>query len=777
MQYFEVDKEAVRRLGANPHGTLLYLFHIFSCRYFYDSDLTVEFLNLSRPIKAESNRDQFGESRPFSPYAEIDSGTVVAPVEKGDIRYVMSGESATLRSEYVDKFTMIVRASDIEGFWLSAPTDSLGTSVEGEAGVYLQNFLRRCLGNLDSDPLVVPLVENDEAAALARFSSNDAPYDLSISVHEMFEAVACAYPSQIAVISDSKEVSYSELNAIANGVAHTLIEVLGSTKQPVGVFVERSVDMVAAIMGILKAGHSYLPLDPKWPSLRVHQILSSAAPNAVVTTGELAERIVEHTNPICVEHIRSSSHSPKVITNPSDLAYVIYTSGSTGDPKGVMVEHKSVANIVLSIKEMYAHKVGDRLIAQSPITFDSSVVPLFAMLCTGGTVILPSADAGTDARGILALATKYQIRWLSASPGVLSIFDAMAAELPELDGISSGGETLKLSAIQNLVSRTTVSNFYGPTETTVAASAFSLNRGNVQACKGSVPIGRPIQNYRLYVLDDRLNLQPVGCRGEICIGGVGVARGYLNAPELTANKFVLNPFVEGERLYRTGDIGFWTGDGDLVFGGRKDEQIKLRGFRIELSEIESVIVDHPSVIDAAVLHVAEGNTAQLVAFVSTQEYSSPSAQDITEHLKLRLPEYMVPSAIFSVDKIPLNSHGKSDKGALTELFNDLKTKAGSGNLSPSACTALAESGNSCDVAGDVGSTTLVEVILAGIWAEILRLDRVGIHDDFFELGGDSLSAVLVIIKMNAEQADIAISVQDIYKYRTVAEIVRYCAGG
>lgn len=569
---------------------------------------------------------------------------------------------------------------------------------------------------------------------------NSAPVDLTasknVTLPDMFEAQVQRTPSATALIFDGKPITYAELNQRANQLAHHLQSLGVGPDVCVGVCVERSVELIVALLGVLKAGGVYVPLDPAYPAERLAFMQNDAHFAALVTTETLAQSILlDQPNRICLDTSQAllagqSTDNPARAITSDHLAYIIYTSGSTGKPKGVMVPHRAICNHMLWRASALPMNANDRFLQLASASFDVSVWEIFAPLLTGGQLILPRAGGEKDLNHLSRLMAEQAVTHVRLGPSLLSVF----LEQGNLDNAHSlkrvfcGGETLPFDLQERffeLLPNVNLYNQYGPTETCVAATIWQCE---AQGERNIVPIGRPIANTRVYILDANLQPMPVGLAGDLYIGGAGLARGYLGRPDLTAERFIDDPFTTtASRLYKTGDRARYMPDGVLEFLGRKDAQVKIRGFRVELGEVEAVLSQHPDLIQVVVDARAERETLfgeatptqQLAAYVVARPPAKPSLTDLRNFAKQQLPDYMIPSAFVFLDAMPLTPNGKVDRKALP---------------------ALDVSRPELDGAYEAPRTP-VEEVLAEMWAGLLEMERVGIHDSFFELGGHSLLAV------------------------------------
>ncbi|WP_245208992.1 amino acid adenylation domain-containing protein, partial [Ralstonia solanacearum] len=607
---------------------------------------------------------------------------------------------------------------------------------------YLQQLLKSMTVD-DSQEVgrIALLGEEERARLLEAWNETEAAYPQASTIHGLFEAQVRRTPEAIAVEYEGQRVSYAELNARANRVAHALIGLGVGPDARVGLCAERSVELVTGLLGILKAGGGYVPLDPSYPSERLAYMLEDSAPVAVLAQPNTLAQLGAMSVPVLdLESALEgeAEHDPQVEgLEPHHLAYVIYTSGSTGQPKGVMNAHRGVVNRLWWAQETYRLDADDRVLQKTPFGFDVSVWELFWPLLAGARLVMARPEGHKAPAYLAETIEQTGITTLHFVPSMLQLFleQVEAGRCQGLRRILCSGEALPHASQQRCLARfpqSELHNLYGPTEAAIDVTSW---RCNAETYPGIVPIGRPIANTQIYVLDAHGQPVPLGVTGEIYIGGAGVARGYLNRPELTAERFVVNPFHgEGrERMYRTGDLGRWLPDGSLEYQGRADAQVKLRGFRIELGEIEARLSRCVGVREAAVT-VREDTPGEprLVAYYVSGE--AIEAQALREQLQSSLPEYMVPAAYVKLDRLPLTPNGKLDRKGLPAP--DSQAYASTAYEAPQ---------------GEV------EQALAGIWQTLLGVERVGRHDDFFALGGHSLQAVrlMSLIEQAGWRADVS----------------------
>ncbi|ADV94000.1 MULTISPECIES: non-ribosomal peptide synthetase DhbF [Bacillus] len=549
-----------------------------------------------------------------------------------------------------------------------------------------------------------------------------------VSLQDMFEKQAVLTPERIALMCDDIQVNYRKLNEEANRLARLLIEKGIGPEQFVALALPRSPEMVASMLGVLKTGAAYLPLDPEFPADRISYMLEDAKPSCIITTEEIAASLPDNLavpelvldQAVAQEIIkRYSPENPDVSVSLDHPAYIIYTSGSTGRPKGVIVTQKSLSNFLLSMKEAFSLGEEDRLLAVTTVAFDISALELYLPLISGAQIVIARKETIREPHALAQMIENFDINIMQATP---TLWHALVTSEPEkLRGLRVlvGGEALPsglLQALQDL--HCSVTNLYGPTETTIWSAAAFLEEG----LKGVPPIGKPIWNTQVYVLDNGLQPVPPGVVGELYIAGTGLARGYFHRPDLTAERFVADPYgPPGTRMYRTGDQARWRTDGSLDYIGRADHQIKIRGFRIELGEIDAVLANHPHIEQAAVVvREDQPGDKRLAAYVVAD--AAIDTAELRRYMGASLPDYMVPSAFVEMDELPLTPNGKLDRKALP---------------APDFSTSVS----------DRAPRTPQEEILCDLFAEVLGLARVGIDDSFFELGGHSLLAARLMSRI------------------------------
>jgi amino acid adenylation domain-containing protein len=585
---------------------------------------------------------------------------------------------------------------------------------------------------------------------IEEWNRTEFPGDPYPTVPAWFQAQAASTPDAPAVIVGDEVLSYAELDA-QSGVLAAVLRAHGIGRDSVvGIYLQRSPGMVVAMLGILKAGAAYLPLDPALPASRVEFLLADAEVPLILTQTEFREVLSSSDVPLLMidslhatvagEHDDQSSSES---CGPEDLAYLIYTSGSTGNPKGTEITHKALVNLLASMLREPGLSAVDTLVAVTTLSFDIAGLEILGPLVCGAKLVLASREQVLDPGLLAALLQDANATVMQATPSTwrMLIEDGWMGKADLR--MWCGGEALSADLADNLLVRgRQLWNLYGPTETTIWSAAHRVKSG-----ENPILIGRPIGNTRMYILDPDSQPVPVGVPGELYIGGDGVARGYWRRPELTESRFLPDPFDlrPGRRMYRTGDLARYRSDGRIQLIGRTDHQIKLRGHRIELGEIESVIEKHPGVLQAVVSLYGEGSARHLVAYLRHADGVSGGGQ-LRSWLQERLPEYMVPSAFVALDEIPLTPNGKVDRKRL-----------------PKPVESTRQSLPAVDPRNDI------EERLVRIWSEVLGVHQVSVTDNFFDLGGHSLLLVRVHARARQE-LDSELAVIDLFRYPTIESL-------
>jgi amino acid adenylation domain-containing protein len=595
------------------------------------------------------------------------------------------------------------------------------------------------------------LGEDERRRTLVDWNATRRDYPTEHSLlHELFEEHADVRPEHPAARFAGIDTSYGELNASANQLAHRLRSHGVGPDTIVAMLVERGPALPVSQLGILKAGGAYLPLDPTHPDNRIAFLIADAAAPVVVTTADLAARLPDDVTVICLDDpataadlaSRPADNLPR-LGGPGNLAYLIYTSGSTGRPKGVLVEHRAAVNFTALIRELFAVTPDYRVLQFANPAFDVSVFEIFSCLCSGATLIQAPRLELHDPAALQALLRHERVTMADIPPSVLAVMDHNA--VPDLTVLFVGLEPYSGELVNNWNQpHRQFHNGYGPTEATVACINYHVPH---EPLAGSPPIGVVLANYTAYVLDRHGNPAPIGVPGELYVGGVGVARGYLGRPGLTAEKFVPDPFGTegGTRLYRTGDLVRWRADGNLEFLGRVDNQLKIRGLRVEPSEIEYLLTTHPAISQAAVIaHTGDDGVLQLVAYVVVVAGLTPNVEEVRGHLAAELPPYMVPSSYVVLPALPLTASGKLDKAKLPAPTGGPTTEY-------------------------VAPSTSTQETLVDIWRGLLTVDKIGVHDNFFALGGNSLQATQLVSRIR-DAFNVTLDLRTLFTNSTVAQL-------
>ena len=638
--------------------------------------------------------------------------------------------------------------------------------LEYNATLFTELRARRFLGHFETllagvvatpaaSVCALPLLTSAERAGIVTgFNATDVELPFEQCLHELVEAQVRRSPERVSVTDATESLTYAELDRRANILAAMLRSSGAAPNTMVGVCMERSTDMIVAFLATLKTGAACVPLDPTLPPERLALIVADVSAQVIVTDAISASRAPQSAPHLVVDRACwSTTPTPAVsdrVAHPGDAAYVVYTSGSTGRPKGVLNSHRGVCNLLLWARSALRLTEHDSVVQKTPISFDVSVFEIFWPLTTGARLVLPLPDRHVDHAYVAELVRENAVTNIVFVPSHLQRFleEVPPARCATVRRVICTGEALPPQLVQRFFEQypeVELYNLYGPTEAAVETSHFRCTPANTDM----VPIGRPIANMQMYALDARREPVPVGVTGEVWIGGVGVANGYLDRPELTAERFIPDPFRGAGLLYRTGDHGRYDAAGVLEYLGRSDHQVKLQGTRVELGEIEAVLARHPAVGECVV--VACGPTAadrRLAAYVvPARPDAPPTDASLRRHVRASLPELLVPTTFSLLERMPLNPNGKVDRRALPE---------------PDADGAHAQR------ASYVAPTTPTESIIAGVWAELLSVPRVGRHDDFFALGGDSLAAARAAATLSA-MLGVNVPVRAMFERPTVAE--------
>jgi len=616
---------------------------------------------------------------------------------------------------------------------------------------HFETLLRSLSADTKQEINRLPILSDAELRQILHdWNATQAEYPRDKCVHELIEEQAARNPVAVAVSFEEQRLTYSELDKRANQLARHLIKIGVTPGSIVGIALDRSLDLLVGLLGIWKAGAAYLPIDAAYPRDRIAFIMEETSLATVVTHSKLIPHLpLFDTRAVCLDRDwilieRERETCPAINLDPSSVAYTIYTSGSTGKPKGVEVTHRNVANLLRSMRETPGLHDRDRLVAVTTLSFDIAALELFLPLITGAHLVLANRETAQDPRLLIKLLDESKATVMQATPATWRLLVEVGwAGLPGLKMLC-GGEALPRQLANEILQRGELWNMYGPTETTIWSAT-----SRVEAGEGPVTIGPPIRNTSFYVLDTNQQPVPIGVPGELYIGGDGVAKGYVKNAQLTAERFIADPFSEksGDRLYKTGDLVRYRPDGSLEFLGRLDNQVKVRGFRIELGEIESVLAHNPGVRECVVAAQEDdpgGN--RLVAYCVPQESQKPSPEDLRNWVASSLPEYMVPSVFVFMPSLPHTPNGKIDRKALVRLDA----------LSLPQQTLF------------IAPRNPAEAKLAAVCAEVLHLDRVSVHDSLFDLGADSIHLFQIIAR--AAQVGITLAPQQILRLRTVAAL-------
>ena len=616
---------------------------------------------------------------------------------------------------------------------------------------HLQNIFKAI--TTSKDPLLEEIVILSAAEAHKvqyEFNNTATEQPMAKTIPQLFAEQVAKTPQNVALIFEEETLTYNELNEKSDQLARLLQAENIKPNHIVGLMMEPGLAMIIGILGILKSGGAYLPIDPEYPQARIKFMLADSGVNVLLTQSQLNEKVTFAGTKINIE---AAMHSPyqtddlAVTSTASDLAYVIYTSGTTGTPKGVLIEQKGIVNTLCWRKSHYGFNEKDVTLQIGNYTFDSSVEEIFTPLISGSSLVLVNQSKRLDPSFLIKTMIANKVTNFAITPAFYQhLLDSGLGEVETLRVITIGGENIHESMLRKhfeLFTDVRMINEYGPTENSVCSTAYE-----VTAATSKILIGKPISNTRVYIVDEHHHLMPIGVAGELVLSGIGLARGYLHHDELTREKFVPNPFEKGNVMYRTGDLARWLPDGNIEFLGRVDDQVKIRGFRIELGEIESQILKLEQVQEAVVLarKKATGDDYLCAYLVSEVELS---ANEIRQYLSATLPDYMIPSSYVELPSLPLTANKKVDRKALPE---------------PASSTEGTY----------VAPKNAREKKLAHIWGEVLGKEKVGVHDNFFELGGHSLKATVIASRIHKE-LNVELPLKELFRTPTIAEISEYLA--
>ncbi|GIO01172.1 plipastatin synthase subunit C [Brevibacillus halotolerans] len=638
--------------------------------------------------------------------------------------------------------------------WMVFEADGLEIGVEYSTNLFERNTIQRMIGHFEhiieqimENPQIrladIQLATEDEKVQiLEEFNHQPTKITYDQAIQNRFEEQVMKTPDAVALVFKGRELTYRELNQRSNQMARTLREHGVGRDQIIAVMINRSHELIISILAVLKAGGAYLPIDPTYPLDRIEHMLEDSQTAMVLTQKEIQIPTGYSGEVLCVDQAdiyHEDTTNLSSMNQPTDLAYIIYTSGSTGKSKGVMIEHRSLHNLI-HISHPYKMGAGSRVLQFASSSFDASVAEIFPALLTGSTLYIEEKEELLT--NLVPYLLENQITTVALPPSLLR--SVPYTELPALECIVSVGEACTFDIVQTWGQNRTFINGYGPTESTVC-SAF----GVVTAEDKRITIGKPFPNQKAYIINENQQLQPIGVPGELCIAGAGLSRGYLNRPELTQEKFVNNPFAPGERMYKTGDVARWLPDGNIEYVGRMDDQVKVRGNRVELGEVTSQLLTHPSITEAVVVPIVDthGATTLCAYFIEDKEVK---VNDLRHHLAKALPEFMIPAYFIKVDDIPLTGNGKVNKRALPDPSEFISAQAGHEIVAPSSQD---------------------EEILVQVWEEVLQIKPIGVEDNFFERGGDSIKALQIAARLSKYNRKL--DSRHIFKNPTISMLAPY----
>ncbi|MFY2558180.1 non-ribosomal peptide synthetase [Corallococcus terminator] len=677
-------------------------------------------------------------------------GLTLAPMEIGSVT-----------AKYDLTLVMEETPRGLHGHW-EYSSDLFDAATVRRMSGHLEVLLRALVEDAERPIAELPLLpSSEERQVLVEWNQTETAFPRDQTLHQLIEAQVARTPEAIAVAHAGQRLSYRELNERASQLAHHLRAMGIGPGKLVGVSLQRSTDLVVALLGVLKAGGAYVPLDPAYPQSRLASMLEDSKASVLLTQASLRSRFsLQATQVLCVDAdgndlASRSKADPTPSASADDLAYVIYTSGSTGAPKGVLVSHRNVVHSTTARWAYYREPVSSFLLL-SPYAFDSSVAGLYWTLTQGGTLVLPEGEGLPDLTVLCGLIAAHRVSHLLCIPSVHSLLlrQARPGELASLRTVMVAGEACPASLVEQhhqTLAGCALFNEYGPTEATVWCTVHKLEAAQRRPI---VPIGRPIANTRIYVLDAHLRPVPVGVPGELHVGGAGVALGYLNRPELTAARFIKDPFSQepGARLYKTGDLARHLPNGTLEFLERADDQVKIRGFRVELGEVEAVLSGLPSVREAvvAVREDEREKSKRLVAYLVVEGAHAGSVATLREAAVEQLPGFAVPSELVLVDSLPRLPNGKVDRKALP----------------------APESLRATEQEPVTARWTELQRTIAGLWKETISVETLSLDDNFFQIGGDSLSVVRVFNRLR-ELVDKELSITHLFKHPTIRALAQF----
>lgn len=702
----------------------------------------------------------------LQPLASLLSGTPGASMYLGDLK-LEAIPLEHLAAQYDVTLSIMDDGESLSACWQYNRDMFERTTIKRMNG-HLQTLLAGIVDNPDQLIATLPILSTGERRQLlVEWNRTQTPYAGEQYTHRLFEAQAARTPDAVAVTDTERALTYRELNTSSNQVANHLAHLGIGADSIVGIYMPRCVETVIAILGVLKAGGAYLPLDPSQPERRLSDMLEDAKLEVLLTKQHLLSKIPAFDmRAICLDTdwpmiATNKMSNPESTVRPDNLAYVIYTSGSSGRPKGVMITHRGMVNYLSWCTDAYMVADGDGAPVNSSMSFDATLTSLFSPLLSGRKVSLLPEQREIEALGE-ALRHGSDFSLVKITPAHLELLRCTLP--PDQIGLGTrsliiGGEALSPATVKfwrACAPETRIVNEYGPTETVVGCCVYEVNEDAFPS--GIVPIGRPIANTEIYLLDSRLQPVPVGVAGELYIGGAGVARGYLNRPDLTSERFIPNPFRSDTeaRIYRTGDLARYQSDGTLEFLGRSDNQTKIRGFRVEPGEVEAALLQHGDIREAMVdVYQDDAGNPLLAAYVVQRQATTRlTTAELRRFLETRLPSYMIPSSLVRLEALPLTPNGKLDKRSLPKPENVRPQPAGT-----------------C-----IQPRSKNQRLIAGVWRKLLHLDEVGIHDNFFDLGGHSLLATQVHQRLQ-ERLDRQIPITDLFEFPTIDSLARHLDQG
>jgi len=650
-----------------------------------------------------------------------------------------------------DLSVLALESDDQLDFAWEYATDLFEATTITRMGEHFEVLLQGIVDNPQQTIDTLPWLSEADQKQLEIWNQTDSNYPQDKTLVDLFEEQVKQTPNNIALVFEEQSLTYQELNQKANQVSHYLKQNYALEPDSlIGICVDRSLEMIIGLLGVLKAGAAYVPIDPEYPEDRIQFILEDSGIPVLLTQSFLKDKLSlpqskKYCQVICLDQSSFDSLSSNNLTpqsKPNNLAYVIYTSGSTGRPKGVMIEHRGLTNIILAIANKIQIKPQTRWLQIASFSFDMSIVDIATTLVRGACLYLIKKEILLSGQDLFNFISQHQISHLHLSPSLLSILPNHP--LPALQTIATGGEAIPAELVKQWGEGRNFFNGYGPTESTITTTiALCETNGKTP------PIGKPVANVRVYILDANQQILPPGIPGELCIAGAGLARGYLHRSDLTAEKFIeVNILGKTEKIYKTGDLAKWRSDGNLEFLGRIDQQVQLRGFRIELGEIEAILIKHTLVKEAVINLYKTENNQQLVAYITVELINNLNniSNQLKQYLKSHLPDYMVPSQIMVLDRLPLTPNGKIDRKALPSPNIELQS------------TYKAPSNE-------------VEQQLAQIWSLVLDLPKIGIDDNFFDLGGHSLLAVQLLNHIQ-ESFKQKLALSNLFQNPTIAQLAR-----